>query len=218
MGPDGMFQAIGEQTVTVPGTLTAERIIPSIARDIKTIKDRRRDLAAQVEKLLEGHPLPTVLTSMPGAGVRTASNIPLGIGGDVTRFKSAAHPAAYAGIAPRHQPVRHQRQRRTPRPRRQQTTQERAAAIRVRRRRQTPRVRRLLQTQTRTGQTPQRRRHPPRPTTLRRHLQHAQKRNPPPRPRPRSLNATTNTPDTASGAKHARKHPIRTPAHQHLQS
>lgn len=25
---DGMFQAIGEQTVTVPGTLTAERIIP----------------------------------------------------------------------------------------------------------------------------------------------------------------------------------------------
>ncbi|WP_055426436.1 IS110 family transposase [Bifidobacterium aesculapii] len=97
---DDMFKAIGQQTVTVSGTLTAETIIPSIAHDIKTIKDRRRDLAAQVERLLEDHPLLRVLTSMPGVGVRTASNILLGIGGDVTRFKSAAHLAAYAGIAP----------------------------------------------------------------------------------------------------------------------
>lgn len=97
---DDMFKAIDEQTVTVPGTATAESLIPAIARDIKAIKDRRSDLAAQVEQLLEGHPLLTVLTSMPGVGVRTASNILLGIGGDITRFKSAAHLAAYAGIAP----------------------------------------------------------------------------------------------------------------------
>ncbi|MFQ6220110.1 transposase, partial [Bifidobacterium longum] len=32
---------------------------------------------------------------MPGIGVRTASNIPLGIGGDIANFKSAAHLAAY---------------------------------------------------------------------------------------------------------------------------
>lgn len=37
---------------------------------------------------------------MPGTGVRTASNIPLGIGGDIANFTSAAHLAAYAGIAP----------------------------------------------------------------------------------------------------------------------
>lgn len=37
---------------------------------------------------------------MPGIGVRTASNILLGIGGDIANFKSAAHLAAYAGIAP----------------------------------------------------------------------------------------------------------------------
>ena len=37
---------------------------------------------------------------MPGTGVRTASNIPLGIGGDIANFKSAAHLAAYASIAP----------------------------------------------------------------------------------------------------------------------
>ena len=72
---DDMFKAIGEQTVTVPGTGMAETIIPSIARDIKAIKDRRREIGTQVEALLEDHPLLTVLTSMPGIGVRTASNI-----------------------------------------------------------------------------------------------------------------------------------------------
>ncbi len=36
----------------------------------------------------------------PGTGVRTASSILLGIGGDIANFKSAAHLAAYAGIAP----------------------------------------------------------------------------------------------------------------------
>ena len=97
---DDMFKAIGEQTVTVPGTLMAETIIPSIAHDIKTIRDRRREVGRQVEKLLEDHPLLTVLTSMPGIGVRTASNILLGIGGDIANFKSSAHLAAYAGISP----------------------------------------------------------------------------------------------------------------------
>lgn len=97
---DDMFKAIGEQTVTVPGTLMAETIIPSIAHDIKTIRDRRREVGRQVEKLLEGHPLLTVLTSMPGIGVRTASSILLGIGGDIANFKSSAHLAAYAGISP----------------------------------------------------------------------------------------------------------------------
>lgn len=37
---------------------------------------------------------------MPGIGVRTASNILLGIGGDIANFKSSAHLAAYAGISP----------------------------------------------------------------------------------------------------------------------
>ena len=97
---DDMFKAIGEQTVTVPGTGMAETIIPAIARDIKAIKDRRREVGRQVEKLLGDHPLLTVPASMPGIGVRTASSILLGIGGDIANFKSAAHLAAYAGIAP----------------------------------------------------------------------------------------------------------------------
>lgn len=137
---DDMFKAIGEQTVTMPGTGMAETIIPSIARDIKAIKDRRREIGTQVEALLEDRPLLTVLTSMPGIGVRTASNILLGIGGDIANFKSAAHLAAYAGIAPvtgqSGTGIKGRETLRTG----QQTPQERAVAVLVRRRHQTPAV------------------------------------------------------------------------------
>ena len=91
---------MGIAVAYLPGTGMAETIIPSIARDIKAIKDRRREVGRQVEKLLEDHPLLTVPASMPGIGVRTASSILLGIGGDIANYKSAAHLAAYAGIAP----------------------------------------------------------------------------------------------------------------------
>ena len=37
---------------------------------------------------------------MPGIAARTASQILLAIDGDISRFKDAAHLAAYAGIAP----------------------------------------------------------------------------------------------------------------------
>ena len=202
---DDMFKAIGEQTVTVPGTLMAETIIPSIAYDIKTIRDRRREVGRQVEKLLEDHPLLTVLTSMPGIGVRTASNILLGIGGDIANFKSSAHLAAYAGISPVTGQSGTSIKGERPSRRGQQTPQERAVADRVRRIHQTPALRGLLQAQTRTGQTPQRRHHLPRASALRRDLQHAQKRNPLPGTSPRSLNRATRerTPDATGRAKRA---------------
>ena len=150
---DDMFKAIGEQTVTVPGTLMAETIIPSIAHDIKTIRDRRREVDRQVEKLLEDHPLLTVLTSMPGIGVRTASNILLGIGGDIANFKSSAHLAAYAGISPATgqsgTSIKGERPSRRGNKRLKNALWQ-TAFVRI----QTPALRGLLQAQTRTGQTP----------------------------------------------------------------
>lgn len=49
--------------------------------------------------MLDEHPLPPVLISMPGIGIRTAARILLEVG-DGSAFKSAGHLAAYAGIAP----------------------------------------------------------------------------------------------------------------------
>ncbi|EME67238.1 Insertion element IS110 protein [Rhodococcus ruber BKS 20-38] len=49
--------------------------------------------------MLDDHPLSQVLMSMPGVGVRTAARLLLEVG-DGSAFASAAHLAAYAGIAP----------------------------------------------------------------------------------------------------------------------
>ncbi len=97
---DDLFDAIGQQNVTVAGTQAVEEIVPVLASRIRQLREQREQLAAKVETLLEDHPLLTVLTSMPAIAVRTASQILLAISGDITRFNSAAYLAAYAGIAP----------------------------------------------------------------------------------------------------------------------
>ena len=73
---------------------------PNSSPILRRLRDRRTDISRQVEELLADAPLLTVLTSMPGIAARTASQILLAIGGDIGRFKDAAHLAAYAGIAP----------------------------------------------------------------------------------------------------------------------
>jgi len=97
---DDIFDALDEQTVVVPGTNTLEVIVPSLAKSLAAVHDQRRALEAQVEALLEAHPLSPVLTSMPGIGVRTAAVLLVTVG-DGSSFPSAAHLASYAGLAPR---------------------------------------------------------------------------------------------------------------------
>lgn len=96
---EDIFQALSEQTVIVSGTEAVEQIVPAIATTIKTLKTQRAELAVKVETLLEDFPLHQVLASMPGIGAKTTANILLTIG-DASGFPSAAHLAAYAGIAP----------------------------------------------------------------------------------------------------------------------
>lgn len=56
-------------------------------------------MEAQINTLLEAHPLSPVLTSMPGVGVRTAAVLLVTVG-DGTHFPTAAHLASYASLAP----------------------------------------------------------------------------------------------------------------------
>ncbi|MGW7418431.1 IS110 family transposase [Streptomyces sp. NPDC054863] len=94
-----VFTALDEQTVVVPGTDAAALIVPSLAGSLKAVLDQRKLLATRIEELLEAHPLSKVLTSMPGIGVRTGARILIEIG-DGSTFATAAHLAAYAGLAP----------------------------------------------------------------------------------------------------------------------
>ncbi|WP_030993814.1 IS110 family transposase [Streptomyces sp. NRRL WC-3744] len=96
---DDIFDALDEQTVVVPGTGTLDVIVPSLAKSLAAVHEQRRALEAQIEALLEAHPLSQVLTSMPGIGVRTAAVL-LATVGDGSSFPSAAHLASYAGLAP----------------------------------------------------------------------------------------------------------------------
>ncbi|SFO96566.1 Transposase IS116/IS110/IS902 family protein [Amycolatopsis arida] len=94
-----ILAALEEQTVVVPGTTAANTVLPRLADSLKTVLLQRKQVAAEVEGILDAHPLAGVLTSMPGIGVRTAARILLEIG-DATGFKTSGHLAAYAGIAP----------------------------------------------------------------------------------------------------------------------
>jgi transposase len=96
---DAIWAALGQQTVVVPGTAAADTILPKLARSLADTLDQRRQIAAQVEQVLDAHPLAEVLTSMPGVAVRTAARILLEVG-DGSSFPTAAHLAAYAGLAP----------------------------------------------------------------------------------------------------------------------
>ncbi|RSM75174.1 IS110 family transposase [Actinoplanes sp. ATCC 53533] len=97
--PAKIRTALDEQSVIVPGTQAFGRVISGLATQLRDIHLERASLGAELEARLQAHPLHEVLTSMPGLGVRTSLKI-LTIVGDGSAFPSAAHLAAYAGLAP----------------------------------------------------------------------------------------------------------------------
>jgi len=95
-----IWDGLAAQTVTVPGTSAAAKVLPGLAAQILQLRDQRKEIAKDVEKVLDAHPLAKILTSMPGVGVKIAARLLAEIGGDVTAFPTSAHLAAYAGLAP----------------------------------------------------------------------------------------------------------------------
>jgi transposase len=95
---DAVIDALGRQSVVVTGTSAAAEVVPRLAAQLLLLRDQRRQIEAQVERLVEDHPLSPVLTSMPGVGVRTATRILTEVVGK--DFPTSGHLAAYAGLAP----------------------------------------------------------------------------------------------------------------------
>ena len=84
--------------MVVAGTDAAAVVLPHLARQLIALHAQRADVAAQVETLVQAHPLYQVLTSMPGIGVRTAAVFLAETLGKT--FDTGAHLASYAGLAP----------------------------------------------------------------------------------------------------------------------
>ncbi|MDQ1304473.1 MAG: hypothetical protein QG671_300 [Actinomycetota bacterium] len=96
---EALLTALQEQTVVVPGTKAAEAVLPRLADNLAAVLAQRRQLAVEVEEILDAHPLAKVLTSLPGLGVRTAARVLIEVG-DGSSFATSGHLAAYAGLAP----------------------------------------------------------------------------------------------------------------------
>lgn len=95
---EAIFEAMGAQTVVVPGTNAAATVVPMLATQLAELYAQRADIYTQVQALVDDHPLSPVLTSMPGVAVRTAARLLTEVVGK--EFKTAGHLASYAGIAP----------------------------------------------------------------------------------------------------------------------
>ncbi len=93
-----IFDALDQQTVIVVGTNAAGIVLPRLAKQLIELRQQRADIAAEVELIVEAHPLHSVLTSMPRVGVRTCARLLTEITGK--HFPTAGHLAAYAGLAP----------------------------------------------------------------------------------------------------------------------
>jgi transposase len=96
---DDILAALAEQAVVVPGSAAAEKVLPQLAASLAQVLAQRKAIAAEVERILDAHPLAKVLISMPGVGIRTAARILLEVG-DGSAFPTSGHLAAYAGLAP----------------------------------------------------------------------------------------------------------------------
>ncbi|MDX6718684.1 MAG: hypothetical protein QOJ63_938 [Solirubrobacteraceae bacterium] len=96
---DDLLAALDAQSVVVPAEATIGRVIGDLARDLTRLAAARARLAAEIEAVFTRHPQAPVLLSIPGIGARTGARILTEIG-DVTRFPTPGHLAAYAGLAP----------------------------------------------------------------------------------------------------------------------
>jgi transposase len=90
-----LFAALDAQTVVVPAEQTIGRVIRDLAIELSRLAAAREPLATEIEAVFMRHPQAPVLLSIPGIGARILSEI-----GDVTRFPTPGHLAAYAGLAP----------------------------------------------------------------------------------------------------------------------
>ncbi len=90
----------GEAKTDARGAATnaAVVVLPRLALQLITLRKQRDEVALEVEQRGLAPPLYPVLTSMPGVGVRTAARLLTEVA--CRAFASAAHLAAYAGLAP----------------------------------------------------------------------------------------------------------------------
>ena len=113
---DEIFAALAAQTVVVvTGTNAAGIVLPRLAAQLAALRQKRAEVAEQVEELVAAHPLSKVLTTMPGVGVRTCARILHPRSSARTSHRRA--PRLLRRSRPGHPPIRDLHPRRNTQPR-----------------------------------------------------------------------------------------------------
>jgi transposase len=94
-----LHQAAVAQTVTIAGAQTAARLITELAAQLTAVLARRDELEQEIEQAFFALPEAVILRSLPGIGPRLGARIAVEIG-SISRFRTPAHLAAYAGLGP----------------------------------------------------------------------------------------------------------------------
>lgn len=94
-----LVSAARAQAVVVPGADTAAALVGELAGQLDRVRARRQQLGTEIEHAFFALPEAAILRSLPGVGPRLGARIAVEIG-DIRRFKTPAHLAAYAGLGP----------------------------------------------------------------------------------------------------------------------
>lgn len=87
------------QSVRIAGQDTASAIVSELAAEVLRLTDQLAETDERVSEAFFSLPQAEIITSMPGFGPRLGAELLVEIG-EVSRFPTAGHLAAYAGIAP----------------------------------------------------------------------------------------------------------------------
>jgi transposase len=94
-----LHQAAMAQTVSISGAQTAARLVIELAAQLAAVLARREELEQEIEQVFFALPEATILRSLPGIGPRLGARIAVEIG-SISRFRTPAQLAAYAGLGP----------------------------------------------------------------------------------------------------------------------
>jgi len=87
------------QSMRIAGQDTASLIVSELASEILRLAERVAETDERVSEAFFSLPQAEIITSMPGFGPRLGAELLVEVG-DISRFPSAGHLAAYAGITP----------------------------------------------------------------------------------------------------------------------
>lgn len=87
------------QTLRIAGQDTASSIVADLAAEVLRLGEALAETDERVSEAFFSLPQARIVTSMPGIGPRLGAELVVEIA-DISRFPSAGHLAAYAGIAP----------------------------------------------------------------------------------------------------------------------